>query len=320
MRKVLHHLFFPKESNNYRAKLLHPSSLLVIIVFCLFASLFLPTFQKHHPEILGVATNISTEELVALTNQKRIEAGLAPLTTDGQLTNAALQKAQNMLAKGYWAHNGPDGTTPWVFIANAGYKYVYAGENLARGFDTSSAVVDAWIASQSHKENLLSPNYTDVGFAVLSGTLTGDETVLVVQMFGNKTNQKPLLAKNETLLPPTPSAPITTPVVSANILITPSPVIPTIVPTQVEQNSSDTPNTPETAVAAVVSQPLVNAPSLAKNIAVILLGLFIVILFFDMLIVKRNNILRAVGHNIDHILFLTVILLSLLVIGSGVIL
>ena len=90
-----------------------------------------------------------------------------------------------MFAKNYWAHVSPDGTTPWVFIKSAGYSYVYAGENLARGYNTSQDVVTAWMASPEHKQNMLSSNYQNVGFAIVTGNLTGEDTVLVVEMFGS---------------------------------------------------------------------------------------------------------------------------------------
>ena len=66
---------------------------------------------------------------------------------------------------------------------------MYAGENLAKGFRTAEGVHEAWMASPTHKENIMSPNYKDIGVAVVEGTLLGKETTLVVQMFGNQTNQ-----------------------------------------------------------------------------------------------------------------------------------
>ena len=86
-----------------------------------------------------------------------------------------------MFSKDYWAHNAPDGTTPWVFIKNTGYNYIYAGENLARGFNSASDVINAWMNSPEHRQNVLSPNYQNVGFAVATGTLSGEDTVLVVE-------------------------------------------------------------------------------------------------------------------------------------------
>ena len=101
-----------------------------------------------------------------------------------KLNQAALAKAQHMFSEQYWAHSAPDGTQPWVFIKNAGYVYKYAGENLARDFDTTDEMVKAWMNSPTHKENIINPNFTEIGLAVVNGTLNGFSTTLVVQMFG----------------------------------------------------------------------------------------------------------------------------------------
>src|SRR3990172_3890597 len=95
------------------------------------------------------------------------------------------KKAQDMLDYGYWAHNSPTGKSPWVFIRSSGYNYVYAGENLARGFATADSVMKAWMASPDHRANVLSANYEDVGFAVKLGKLNGEETVLIVEELGS---------------------------------------------------------------------------------------------------------------------------------------
>lgn len=146
---------------------------------------FLTTFVKTRaPEVLGVSTNISSEKLVQLTNQERIKNNLPPLNFDEELSQAATEKAKDMFSKNYWAHNDPYGKTPWTFILNSGYQYVYAGENLARDFSKTEDIVSAWMESPGHKANILSSNYQDVGFAVLQGKLNGQETTLVVQLFG----------------------------------------------------------------------------------------------------------------------------------------
>jgi len=91
-----------------------------------------------------------------------------------------------MFAKDFWAHIAPDGTTPWKFILDSGYKYLYAGENLAKDFQTSDDVVAAWMASKmGHRENILNTHYNEIGVAVVNGTLGGFQTTLVVQMFGS---------------------------------------------------------------------------------------------------------------------------------------
>lgn len=180
------HLFIPHSGNNHRAKLLHKSSLLVYILMLLTIQGIISTLEKTHPSILGIATNISVERLLEKTNQKRQDAGFRPLKISPELSKAAEEKAKDMFKKNYWSHHSPDGLSPWDFILKSNYHYLYAGENLAKDFQTSDGVVDAWIASPSHKANIMRPEYEDIGFAIINGTLNGEETTLVVQMFGTR--------------------------------------------------------------------------------------------------------------------------------------
>ena len=178
-------LFIPTKKNHYKPYLLRKG----LLVFYTIILVVVNTFSG----ALGIskisASDITTSTLISLTNQERSAAGLNTLNTNSKLTAAAKAKAQNMFEEQYWDHFGPNGETPWQFITAAGYNYVYAGENLAKGFRTSEGVVEAWMASPTHRDNILSKNYKDIGIAVVSGVLLGKETILVVQMFGNLTTE-----------------------------------------------------------------------------------------------------------------------------------
>ncbi len=186
MGKFFYSLFIPHPSNNHKATILHHQSLAFLIALLFFASFFFPSSLNPFSNKIGAFADISVKELLTYTNQNRESQGLKPLESNAQLEDAAARKAKDMFDKGYWAHNSPDGTTPWSFISSAGYDYVYAGENLARGFNSANEVVKAWMASPDHRANILSANYNDVGFAVAHGNLSGEETFLVVQEFGSK--------------------------------------------------------------------------------------------------------------------------------------
>ena len=126
--------------------------------------------------------DITKSSLTHLLNGQRQEMGLNTLTQSQKLDQAAALKAQDMVAKGYFAHQSPQGTTPWHWFSQVGYKYNYAGENLAVGFIDSPEVFYAWLNSPSHKANMVNPNYTEVGTAIVSG-FEGNSLV-VVQLFG----------------------------------------------------------------------------------------------------------------------------------------
>lgn len=107
-----------------------------------------------------------TSELITLSNNYRINNGVTPLQTDEKLTNSAQAKADDMATKGYFDHDAPDGTTPWYFFDMAGYSYNTAGENLALTNMGANAVVDGWFESPSHKANLLSQTFSEVGYGI----------------------------------------------------------------------------------------------------------------------------------------------------------
>lgn len=263
--------------------------------------------KTNFPQVLGISSDVSIEQLLILTNQKRQENGLGILTLDERLNQAAANKGNDMLAKGYWAHISPDGTTPWVFIKGAGYGYTYAGENLARGYTTSPDVVNAWMASDSHRQNLLSGNYSNVGFAVVSGSLNGEDTVLVVQMLGTSNlAATPVAPENEAI---TEVAKATNPVVEDIVTTT--------------EDKKDTVETNKETTKTIAKEttpevkPLINAETFSANIAQIAITIFIFVFILDMVIIERKKILRFVGHNLDHIMFLGLILALILVLLKG---
>ncbi len=197
--------FIPSKENRYKPYLLRKAALSVYTILLLVVNMF--------GGLLGIpeamASSITSANIIQLTNQQRAAAGLNTLNSDSRLAAAALAKANNMFEQQYWDHFGPNGESPWMFISDAGYQYVYAGENLAKGFRTAEGVHEAWMASPTHKENIMSGNYKDIGVAVVEGVLLGKETILVVQMFGNLTTQTfkaETPVKAETTKPSTPKA------------------------------------------------------------------------------------------------------------------
>lgn len=185
MINYFRHFFIPSETNNYRAKTLHIDTLTLFLILSLFISSIykIAPVSNFAKNVLGIAVDINETKLLELTNQQRKKYNLPYLKLNEQLSKAAREKARDMIAKNYWAHYAPDGATPWDFILSSGYKYEVAGENLAKNFMFSDGVVDAWMASPTHRENILRESYTEMGFAIVNGKLAGEETTLVVQMF-----------------------------------------------------------------------------------------------------------------------------------------
>lgn len=303
MKRILRHLFTPHDSNNHRARILHHDSLFLIIAILFATLIIIQGTQRQYPAVLGDSTAaITVADLLKYTNLQRQANGLPQLKLNEDLTHAAQLKAKDMFAKDYWAHVSPDGTTPWIFIRDSGYDYLYAGENLARGFDTSSDVVTAWMNSPEHRSNMLSPNYTDIGFAVESGTLTGTQTTLVVQEFGSPYNAEATTAT----ISPAPAGTTQQKVSSEQPI--------TIGDIKVSQPTS------LAGAGTIAVKPFVDENTLKRNISFSVIAFLLMILAIDAIIIERKKITRVFSHNIDHMLFLLFILLAGIIIAKGVIL
>lgn len=292
LQKKLHHYFIPHESNNFRAKALHNSSVIFYIILLIAFQFSINIVKQVNPNVLGYATDISTEKIITLVNQKRTEANLPPLSMSDQLSGAATQKAQDMFGQNYWAHISPTGTTPWKFITSSGYEYLYAGENLARNFNTSEEVVNAWMNSPSHRANILKPEYKDIGLAILNGKLNGEDTTLVVQEFGAKTN---------------PAA--DTPVGKKNQLAD-------------IKGSSQIPagNEIVTGNKTKANALTLFVPTFNKSFSLLLSEFLLVVLFIDSIYMWRSKTARLSSHSLAHIIFLGALIGAMGATGLGVIL
>jgi len=125
---------------------------------------------------------LSADQILSLVNKDREAYGLPELTNNPVLNKAAFAKAQDMLAFNYFDHISPTGTKPWQFFKLSGYNYIYAGENLAINFTNATDLEDSWMESPKHRDNILSPNYSDMGLAVVEQS----GKVIIVQFFGSK--------------------------------------------------------------------------------------------------------------------------------------
>ncbi len=210
LHRHLKHWFIPHKRNDHRPHLIraHGLALMAVLIIGvqLTANLMQPAAARAlvHGNVLAYATDITPVDLLNLTNQERIANGLPALRLDSRLNHSAGLKAQNMFSEDYWAHVSPSGIQPWYWFQQAGYTYKYAGENLAKDFDTSSGAVQGWMNSPGHRANILNANYTDVGFAVQNGTLVGGQTTLVVAHYGATSSSGTSVAANVPTKTPTP--------------------------------------------------------------------------------------------------------------------
>lgn len=184
IRTSVKHAVVPHRNNSYHPHLIRWKGIVLVLVVVAGLLAFPQSAQR--TSVLGESTDVTSQYLLDDTNEQRARADVEPLAINHQLSVAATNKARDMFTHQYWAHVSPEGTAPWYWFKDAQYTYSFAGENLAKGFHTSGALISAWMHSPEHRDNMLNPNYEDVGFAVIDGTLNGESTKLVVAMYGKQ--------------------------------------------------------------------------------------------------------------------------------------
>jgi len=303
----LRHLFTPHHTNNFRAKMLHNSGIFAVIGLILAGNVFIRLLNNSSLDVLGFTSSVTIDEVVRSTNQARVSAGLAPLSYNEKLADAARRKASNMLTENYWAHNAPSGKSPWVWFNDVGYKYLYAGENLAKDFGDTGRMMSAWMASPTHKENIVNPKYSELGIAVVPGSLQGSDTVLVVQLFG-----APSSGGTVSVAPSAPAnkaSPVPVQVAEvqgqkiAVVQATPSPI-----------------SVPVTIADVPVQATTFNEFNVRRFLNLGTTLLFILALILDLYIAESQKISRRVGNNWGHIVFINFILLAIMIVNAGKIL
>lgn len=281
MLSTIFHLFAPHPKNNHKPKILHLNSLLVLLGVLIMAQSAISMLSELQPKILGLSTNINPENIITLTNSQRLQNDLKPLITSDKLNQAALAKASDMFANNYWSHTSPSGMEPWYFISQADYQYKHAGENLARDFNNSKEVISAWMASPTHRKNILDPRFENIGVAVVSGLINGQETTLIVQMFGTQSTSNP-----------------------ASILGSADFVAKAYA-------SQDVPTSLNTSISPF---------TLSKVVSLSFIILLLITLGLDWFFVWQKRLVRLSGKSWAHITFFISILVAAIIIKHGVIL
>ncbi|MBU1203043.1 hypothetical protein KKH39_03340 [Patescibacteria group bacterium] len=203
-RGTLRDLFLPTPCNNYRPNALHPRRLVFHAVSAVVIKALMVIFALSFPVQAWLSPDILTDQankIIDLTNDIRLNLELKPLVKSELLTQAALNKSQDMLINEYFAHVGPDNQALRNWLYSVGYNFHVAGENLAMGFSGADQVVTAWTNSETHYANLIDPEFTDIGVGVVSGDYQGYDTTLIAQYFGTQTLIEPQPEPEPEVLP-----------------------------------------------------------------------------------------------------------------------
>lgn len=173
----------PNKNNKYDPHIFQTKKMLSIFLLTLAIAL-LASIGNVILTSTGLLASIQSAFLVDLTNKDRLEENVSMLSINPVLVEAAQKKANDMAEKSYFAHTSPEGRTPWYWFEDVGYNYMYAGENLAVNFTESVDVHRAWLASPTHRQNILDRRFTEIGIATADGFYKGRKATFVVQMFG----------------------------------------------------------------------------------------------------------------------------------------
>lgn len=309
----LAHFLVPHKGNDHHPYLIRHEALFVFTFIILLVQFF--SFNGiSSANVLGYGTDINRATVIALSNQERTSRGIPALTESQLLDTSATLKADHMFANDYWAHFAPDGTSPWYFFSQVGYKYSAAGENLARDFSTSAGVVAGWMASQGHRDNLLNPNFTEIGIGVENGTLEGEQTTLVVQHLGKALGAS---TGNSTSVVPksTTSKPAT---VEEKLSLTGS-------GEKKENQATASANIDEVEqrIASAVDPFTFNLGAFWKGLGLgqkttlILLGILLSIFVFDSVIIFRKGVIRHNSHSMLHAIVIAILIIAIIRSATG---
>lgn len=183
MVKSLKKYLVAHKGNDYKPHLLRQGGVLTLLVVILIAFAF-SAGSNYVVKKSKLTSLVLSGVLVDYANKDREAQNYNHLLINSVLTKAAQMKADDMAAKGYFAHTSPEGKNPWYWFKQAGYDFVYAGENLAVNFNESVEVNQAWMNSPGHKANIMNERFTEIGIATAQGLYQGKPTIFVVQLFG----------------------------------------------------------------------------------------------------------------------------------------
>lgn len=129
------------------------------------------------------AIKIVENKVIDLVNEVRQKNGLRPVLPNWELSRCARHKSQDMRDRNYFSHTSPTYGSPFTMIKNYGINYTAAGENIAAGQQTPEKVMQDWMNSEGHRQNILNPSFTHLGVGYTTG---GSYRYYWTQMFVRK--------------------------------------------------------------------------------------------------------------------------------------
>ncbi len=214
------------------------------------------------------ASDITVDNVARAVNDERTNRNLTSLNYNSQLAAAADFKAHDMINRKYFSHTDPEGHYIWDKIVAYGYTpYTVLGENLAVDFSSTEGLLSAWIASPTHRANILNTNFKDQGLGVAFGnTSNGEYTSSIANTFGAQPTAQ---QKQQVATQPKPTT-TTKPAVKAEETTAPTPTTtPTPTPTPAPTPTPTTPATQTPTSSPATSVTVTIKPTVANEIKIL---------------------------------------------------
>jgi len=129
--------------------------------------------------------SLTVQGIIYYTNKARQEmGGLPPLSESSLLNTIAIERLKDMFEKQYFAHQSPSGEAVTDVAYRRGYQYKILAENIGLGLQSDEKMVQGWLQSPGHRENILRPECLEIGVAVGRGLMKKKQVWMSVQVFG----------------------------------------------------------------------------------------------------------------------------------------
>jgi uncharacterized protein YkwD len=144
-----------------------------------------PQFVPAPPTTESAGPALTVQGIIFYTNKARQEiGGLPPLSENSLLNTIASERLKDMFEKQYFAHQSPSGEAVTDVAYRTGYHYKILAENIGLGLNSDEKMVQGWLQSPGHRENIVRPECAEIGVAVGRGMMKKQQVWLGVQVFG----------------------------------------------------------------------------------------------------------------------------------------
>ncbi len=135
------------------------------------------------PSELHLVSLVNAARTLARSCGASQHAAASPVTWNSKLASAAQSHSEDMASEDFFSHTGSDGSTVANRVTATAYSWRTVGENIYAGFSEAERAMTAWLDSPGHCRNIMDPDFTEVGMAVVVSS-TSTYQAYWTQVFG----------------------------------------------------------------------------------------------------------------------------------------